>query len=84
VFSKREPTIVEKELKYMKNNKKGEKCIEMDVKCISPFHILILTSWFDEILIAYKPETKKKLMKSAELHQTIRLKSRNDNWQTMN
>jgi len=41
----------------MKNNKKGKKCVEMNIKCISPLHILILTSWFDEILIAYKPAT---------------------------
>jgi hypothetical protein len=67
VFSKYELTIVEKELKYMKNNKKGKKCIEMNVKCISPFHILILTSWFDEILITYKPATQNMLMKSVKL-----------------
>jgi hypothetical protein len=84
VFSKYELTIVEKGLKYMKNNKKGKKCIEMNIKCISPFHILILTSWFNEILIAYKPETQSMLMKSAELYLPIRLRSPNDNWQTTN
>jgi hypothetical protein len=47
----------------MKNNKKGKECIEVNVKCISPFHILVLTSWFDEILIAYKPATQDILMK---------------------
>jgi len=67
VFSKHELTIVEKELKYMKNNKKGKKCVEMNVKRISPFHILILTSWSDEILIAYKPATQNILLKSEEL-----------------
>ena len=51
----------------MKNNKKGKKCIEVNVKRISPFYILILTSWFDEILIAYKPATQNTLMKSEEL-----------------
>jgi hypothetical protein len=39
----------------------------MNVKCISPFNILTLTSWFDEILIAYKPATQNMLMKSEEL-----------------
>ena len=67
MFSKYELTIVEKQLKYMKNNKKGKKCVEMNVKRISPFHILILTSRFDEILIAYKPATQNMLMKSEEL-----------------
>jgi hypothetical protein len=51
----------------MKNNKKGKKCVEMNIKCISPFHILTLTSWFDEILIAYKPATQNMLMKWEEL-----------------
>lgn len=71
MFSKYELTIVEKELKYMKNNKKGKKCVEVNIKCISPFHILILTSWFDEILIAYKPATQDTLMKSEELYLTM-------------
>jgi hypothetical protein len=48
----------------MKNDKKGKECIKVNVKCISPFHILVLTRWFDEILIAYKPATQDILMKS--------------------
>jgi hypothetical protein len=70
-LSKSELTIVEKQLKYVKNNKKGKKCIEMNIKCVSPFHILVMTRWFDEILIAYKPAIQGILMKSKELYLKI-------------
>jgi hypothetical protein len=65
-LSKSELTIVEKQLKYVKNNKKGKECIEMNIKCISPFHILVMTRWFDEVFIAHKPAIQDMLMKSKE------------------
>jgi hypothetical protein len=43
MFSNSELTIVKKQLKYMKNNKKWKESVEMNIKCISPFHILVVT-----------------------------------------
>lgn len=67
MFSNSELTIVKKQLKYMKNNKKWKESVEMNIKCISPFHILVVTWWFDQVLIAHKPAIHDMLLKSTEL-----------------
>lgn len=57
-------TMQKNKLKEMKNHKQREESIQMDIKSISPFHILSPGWSCDHVSICYKPKENQNKMKN--------------------